>query len=56
MMIALINRRFILRSILDNRKGSMKAVYDNLVANGLIRPVPEMPRRYGATVLKRLRR
>ena len=56
MMTALIIRRFILRSILDNRKGSMKAVYDNLVANGLIRPVPEMPRRYGATVLKRLRR
>jgi hypothetical protein len=37
-MTALIARRFILRSILDNREGRMKAVYENLVARGVIRP------------------
>jgi len=31
-------RRFILRSILDSRKGRMKAVYEHLVAHGLIQP------------------
>jgi multimeric flavodoxin WrbA len=36
---ALIARRFILRSILTNREGRMKAVYENLVGRGLIRPV-----------------
>jgi multimeric flavodoxin WrbA len=36
---ALIARRFILRSILNNREGRMKAVYENLVARDLIRPV-----------------
>ena len=39
MVTALIVRRFILRSILDNSEGCMKAVYENLVARGLIRPV-----------------
>lgn len=34
-----IARRFILRSILDNRRGRMKAVYEHLVARGLIQPV-----------------
>ena len=36
---ALIARRFVLRSILANREGRMKAVYENLVTRGLIRPV-----------------
>jgi multimeric flavodoxin WrbA len=36
---ALIARRFILRSILDNREGRMKAVYENLVARGVIQRV-----------------
>jgi len=39
MMTVLIVRRFILRNILDNREDRMKAVYENLVARGVIRPV-----------------
>lgn len=38
MMTALIVRRFILRNILDNREDRMRAVHENLVARGLIKP------------------
>jgi multimeric flavodoxin WrbA len=41
LLTALIARRFILRSVLDNREDRMKTVYENLVARGLIEPSKE---------------
>ncbi len=38
LLTALIVRRFILRDILDNRRSHTKAVYENLLARGIIQP------------------
>ncbi len=40
LMMALVVRRIILRNIYANRDGQLKAVYENLVSRGLIRPAP----------------